>query len=152
MPVISLPRKSRRFLEPQSPVWLKGFATLPNGKCEWIRELGDRGGKAKAFTAHGALEREGVAKGESPSLPMLLYYGAGRLWDLHRDIKLDKPGSQFEAYRYCLDPKSDQYSFQKWFIKLTLTELQRGKPVPALRAVEKAVLQCAPGAQPSFMT
>ncbi|ELC3192383.1 AAA family ATPase [Escherichia coli] len=140
-------KEEQDFLEPQSPVWLKGVAALAGETCEWVREMGDRGGKAKAFTAYGALEREGVVKGQSPSLPMLLYYGAGRLWDLHRDNKMDTTGSQLGAYRYCLDPKSDQYSFIKWFIKLTMTELQRKTPVPALRAVERAVLQCAPGAK-----
>lgn len=143
-------KEQQDFLEAQSPVWLKGFATLSDGAYEWIRELGDRGGKAKAFTDHGTLEREKVARGESPALPMLLYYGAGRLWDLHRDVKMDRVGSQLGAYRYCLDPKSDQYSFIKWFIKLTMTELQRKTPVPALRAVERAVLQCAPGAKSFF--
>lgn len=146
----AIEKEQQVFLEPQAPVWLKASALIESVSCEWIRELGDRGAKAKSFTAYGASERKKVSSGESPDLPMLLYYGAGRLWDLHRDVKLEKTGSQLEAYRYCLDPKSDQSSFQKWFIKLTLTEIQRRQPVPALRAVEKAVISCAPGAKAFF--
>jgi hypothetical protein len=79
-------------------------------------------------------------------LPLLLYYGAGRLWDVHRDSNTEKPGSQLDAYRYCLDPKSDQNAFEKWFKKLALSEIQKKRPVSAMDAVKAAVLNCIPGA------
>ena len=90
--------------------------------------------------------RKQIAKGESPNLPLLLYYGAGRLWDIHRDVRTGKPGSQLDAYRFCLDPKSDQKAFARWFKKLAYSELQKKKTIPASDTVKEAVLTCIPEA------
>jgi len=95
----------------------------------------------------GSVDRlEALLKKETVSLPLLLYYGAGRLWDIHRRVATEKPGSQLDAYRYCLDPKSDHKAFEKWFKKLSYTELQKRQTLPALEAVKKAVLSCIPDA------
>lgn len=141
-------KEGQIFLEPQSEVWIKATASLygTNNTIEWIRELGDRGGKAKEIIACGNESRKTIQEGKDTDLPILLYYGAGRLWALHRDVKNGKPGSQLDAYRYCLDPKSDQNSFHKWFKRLTISELQNKKNIPALHAVRAAVMQCIPGA------
>ncbi|MBG5950333.1 AAA family ATPase [Proteus terrae] len=146
---IVVEKEGQVFLEPQPNVWLKATAVLSEVEnyVEWIRELGDRGGKAKELIAHGADIRNKIAKGYSPDLPLLCYYGSGRLWELHRDMKTGHPGSQLDAYRYCLDPKSDQYVFQKWFKRLTLSELQRKTEIPALQVVRNAIIQCIPGAK-----
>jgi hypothetical protein len=32
--------------------------------------------------------------------------------DKHRNVETEKPGSQMDAYRFCLDPKSDQAAFE----------------------------------------
>ncbi|MFV9668740.1 AAA family ATPase [Pantoea sp. KXB25] len=146
---IVIEKEGQVFLEPAHGVWLKASAVFPDEDhaVEWIRELGDRGGKAKDFIAKGAEVRERVAKGLSPELPLLCYYGAGRLWELHRDVKTERPGSQLDAYRYCLDPKSDQYVLLKWFKRLTLSELQRKTEIPALQVVRDAILTCIPGAK-----
>lgn len=146
---IVVEKEGQVFLEPQKGVWLKASAILHEVEhtVEWIRELGDRGGKAKELIAQGNDIRKKVAKGLSPDLPLLCYYGAGRLWELHRDVKTESPGSQLDAYRFCLDPKSDQYVFQKWYRRLTLSELQRKTEIPALQAVRNAILKCIPGAK-----
>lgn len=140
------------FLQPQDNVWLRAVANLAESSepLEWIRELGDRGGKAKALIEYGNNSRRQVQDGNTYELPLLLYYGAGRLWELHRDMKTSSPGSQLDAYRYCLDPKTDQYVFLKWFKQLTLSQLQRGISIPALHAVSDAVIQCIPGAKSFF--
>lgn len=146
---IVVEKEGQVFLEPQPSVWLKATAVLSEveNSVVWSRELGDRGGKAKELIAHGTDIRKKVAKGLSPDLPLLCYYGAGRLWELHRDVKTERPGSQLDAYRYCLDPKSDQYVFQKWFKRLTLSELQRKTEIPALQVVRNTIIQCIPGAK-----
>lgn len=134
------------FRESQEEVWLKATAFV-EGECwNWQRNLGDRGGLARSMVAFGEQARSAIKKGESPDLPLLLYYGAGRLWDIHRDRTTEKPGSQLDAYVYCLDPKSDQNAFEKWFKKLALSEIQKKRPVSAMEAVKAAVLNCIPGA------
>lgn len=139
-------KEGQVFRERQSEVWLKASAQIDGQTLEWRRDKGDRGGKAKDFVNLGVEAREAVKQGHDQNMPLLLYYGAGRLWNIHRNIQTEKPGSQLDAYRYCLDPKSDQNAFEKWFKKLTFSELQKRQKLPALDAVREAVLCCTPGA------
>lgn len=134
------------FFEPQSDVWLKVSADIDGKTIDWQRELRDRGGKAKELMKLGEQNTDAVRKGMLVDLPLFLYYGTGRLWNIHRNIQTAKPGSQLDAYRYCLDPKSDQNAFVKWFKRLSYSELQKGTKNPALESVRNAVICCTPGA------
>lgn len=134
------------FFEPQSDVWLKASAYIGNEHFEWQRDKGDRGKKSKELMKLGEQNVNAVRKGMLVDLPLLLYYGTGRLWNIHRNIQTEKPGAQLDAYRYCLDPKSDQNAFEKWFRRLSYSELQKGTKIPALKSVRDAVICCIPGA------
>ncbi|MFY7866930.1 AAA family ATPase [Roseateles sp.] len=138
------------FREKMHEVALEATAKVSAELLTWRREIGDRGGKAKNFVQLGADGRAQINAGRSPDLPLLLYYGAGRLWTLHDNVETSRPSSQLDAYRYCLDPKSDQKAFEKWFKQLTYTALQKGTPSPAIEVVKSAVLACIPGAQDFF--
>lgn len=140
-------KQGQVFRERQEEVSLKATAIFNSAPVSWQRDIGDRGGKAKDFVKLGAQGREHIKQGGSPDLPLLLYYGAGRLWNLHDNIETEKPSSQLDAYRYCLDPKSDQKAFEKWFKKLAYTELQKRTQIPANEAVKNAILTCIPGAK-----
>ncbi|SMG17189.1 AAA family ATPase [Dethiosulfovibrio salsuginis] len=133
-------------LEPQEDVFIKAEATIRGKRVNWIRELGDRGGKAKNIVSIGVQDRKKTVKGEPVDLPLYLYYGSGRLWDIHRNIKTEKPGSRLDAYRFCLDPKSDQKAFEEWFKKRTLVALQKKTPSSGMKAVKEAALKCIPNA------
>ena len=111
------------FREPNTDVWLKASAHAKGQIWEWQRNKGDRGGNAKEFIRLGAETRSTVTRGENPTCPLLLYYGAGRLWNIHRNVETTQPDSQLDAYRYCLDPKSDQNAFERWFKKLTFSSV-----------------------------
>lgn len=134
------------FREQKTDVSLQATALVDGNEVSWQRDIGDRGGKAKTLVRLGTQARERVKQGESPDLPLLLYYGAGRLWNIHDDIETEKPSSQLDAYRYCLDPKSDQKAFEKWFKKLAYTELQKRTRITATDVVRQAVMTCIPGA------
>ena len=137
------------FREPFSEVWLEAKATIEGiPPITWRRELGDRGAKAREFVKNGAEARKLAVEndGTNVDLPLMLYYGAGRLWDKHDDIEIESPSSRLDAYRYCLDPKSDHKAFEKWFKRLFMAKLQSGKEIPVLSAVTNAVTSCIPGA------
>ena len=51
-----------------------------------------------------------------------------------------------DAYRYCLDTKSDQKAFEKWFMNLSWDEYKKHIQIPALNALKSAVCCCIPGA------
>lgn len=144
--VLFTEKEGQVFREEKTQVSLLATALLDGNEISWQRDIGDRGGKAKNLVRLGTQARERVKQGQSPDLPLLLYYGAGRLWNIHDDIETEKPSSQLDAYRYCLDPKSDQKAFEKWFKKLAYTELQKRTRIPATDVVRQAVMTCIPGA------
>lgn len=143
-------KEGQVFREQMDEVALEATVNLASGPLTWRREIGDRGGRAKNLVQLGAQGRARLKAGESPDLPLLLYYGAGRLWTLHDNVETSQPSSQLDAYRYCLDPKSDQKAFEKWFKKLTFAALQKKESSPAIQVVKNAVLACIPGAQDFF--
>jgi len=114
-----------------------------NGKEIW----GDRGKNARDLTQIGEADLTAVSNGEDVGLPVLLYYGTGRLWATHRKVTIGKPGSRTVGYRNCMDPKSDHYLFEKWFSQLELSALQNNKTIEVLEAVRDATKMCIPGAK-----
>lgn len=143
-------KQGQVFRERMDEVALEATAEVAGAALAWRREIGDRGGKAKNLVQLGAEGRAQIKAGASPDLPLLLYYGAGRLWAQHDNVQPSGPTSQLDAYRHCLDPKSDHKAFERWFKKLAFSALQRGEASPALRAVQQAVQTCIPGAQDFF--
>jgi len=139
--------KGQLFFEPQREVFLEATAEVDGHTLSWRRDLRDRGARAREFIDLGLQHRRQVEAGDPTDLPLMLYYGAGRLWRLHRDVRPDAPGSRLVAYRFALDPMSDQKAFERWFKRLTYDALQKGAQSPALEAVERTVIACIAGAQ-----
>ena len=139
-------KEGQFFLEPKREVFLDAIAIIQNQEIQWRRDVGDRGGKAKELIEIGNQDRYDISEGKSPDLPLLLYYGSRRLWSIHREVQIEKPGSQLDAYRFCLDPKSDQKAFEKWYKNLTFSALQRGIKSPALKVIQETVMTCIPNA------
>ncbi len=148
--LIATEKQGQIFLEPQKEVYLSAMGEIHGQPIEWRRYAGDRGGKAKELVNIGCEDRDMVCSNLNPDLPLLLYYGSRRLWDVHRNVTTEKPKSQLDAYRFCLDPMSDQKAFEKWFKKLSLSEIQDGRQSLALKAVKSAVISCIPDAQDFF--
>lgn len=134
-------------LEQQKPTFLNAHGTLHENELEWKRKLGDRGKDARNLTLIGEKDFTDVSNGEDVDLPILLYYGTGRLWDVHRKVPIGKPESRMVGYRNCLDPKSDHNLFEKWFSQLELSALQNNKNIAVLEAVREATKMCIPGAK-----
>ncbi|WP_321429988.1 AAA family ATPase [uncultured Methanolobus sp.] len=134
-------------LEQQVPIFLTAQGTLHGNNIEWTRNLGDRGKEARELIQIGHEDLLSVSKGEDVNLPIMLYYGTGRLWDYHRKVPVGKPESRTVGYRNCLDMKSDHHLFEKWFKHLELSALQRNKNIGTLEAVRLAVKTCIPKAE-----
>ena len=106
--------------------------------------------KQKRYFTWAEQSRDRMRRGEDVNLPLLAYYGAGRLWNVHRNIPLEKPDSASAGYHHCLNPKSDHYLFEKWFKQQETVAVQRRRKIPALELVRKAVRQGIPGATEFF--
>lgn len=135
------------FQKIETEVYLEAKCATSSEQISWRRSYGDRGRDARDFINHGNKARSAVEKGSPTSLPVLLYYGAGRLWKQHRNIVTSGPKSQMEAYKYCLDPLSDQSSFERWFKRMTQASIQRRTGFSSLSVVESAITSCIPGAR-----
>ena len=133
--------------ERQKPTFLKAYGTIHGEKVELKRNLGDRGKKARDLTQIGEGDLTAVSNGEDVGLPVLLYYGTGRLWDIPRKVQTGKPDSRTIGYRNCMDPKSDHHLFEKWFKQLELSAIQKNKKIEVLEAVRGATKICIPDAK-----
>lgn len=76
---------------------------------------------------------------ENTVLPIVAYYGTGRLW-LQKSKKTSKIiDNRLQGYTNCLSSEIDEKMMLKWFEKMTYIELQNGKLIPELQAVKKAI-------------
>lgn len=86
-----------------------------------------------------------VQQGKDYSLPLIAYYGTGRLWRQKRQKKSRNAELEMDAYQRwdgyldCLASASNLAILQEWMRRLTYGEIQRRKPIEQLRAVERAV-------------
>ena len=77
-------------------------------------------------------------------LPLISYYGTGRLWAQKREKKSPELMSFNRQMGYvdCLDAASNEKMMRKWFEKMTLQSATNGTPTPELIAVKSAIVQC----------
>lgn len=132
--------------EPQFPVQARYRGEVNHIVMEWARTKGGSTGRLDRSGIRSVKEQaqrlhEGVQAGMNVVLPVIAYYGTGRLWDIRvkpeRKLKLKKVHSRLDGYRDCLDPSSNRKQINDWFYQMTLTELQSGIEMPELNAIRK---------------
>lgn len=160
------------------PVRVEANGETLLGRAEWVRELRSADGRTvtSGITADGQTHRmdaaqvrnirleieRGLSDAEPVSLPVLAYYGTGRLW-LHKrgDKKPEKASlkSRLQGYRAALEAASDQKGFEAWMAWREEDRVQRlaraaeeGRPLtdvrsPELEAVSGAACACLEGAR-----
>ena len=162
-------------MEAQYPVSLEAHGHIPEIRSElnWYCErLGDKSGTT--FSAERLLQDyatpllKSVRQHEQVTLPIIAYYGAGRLW---KQKKLQTPKaektnaekeilSRMAVYQDCFDAVADYKAFAEWFRDVTIAHIatfyenwenvQRGKEIeeldsdwqPHLYCIRKAVDIC----------
>lgn len=135
----------------QFPVCIKATGKIQESEAEWERALKSERGRTsnvnlKDITNYVNVVSEKVSSGDKDLiLPIIAYYGTGRLWMQKRDKKNQKSDyriSRLKGYVDCLSPISNEKLMLKWFEDMTYIKLQEGKMIPELEVVEKAVAQC----------
>ena len=111
-------------------VWLEARGTVPGATTDltgaqvsWHRALaGPKKARttvkdAKVLTDYGKRLQEAVrTPGTDVTLPLLAYYGTGRLWQQKKLMEGKLPrSSRTIGYTDCLDPASSYRSFVAWF-------------------------------------
>ena len=135
--------------EKQFPVEISCEGTVNGYPGLWSRELNSLEGRTTRQNAAmieavaEALDRH-VRAGEPATLPVVSYYGTGRLWLQKRQrlVQTLSPGSRFLGYLDCLDPASDEKRLLEWIKTKEIQAIQERKSLAVLEAVRKAILSC----------
>lgn len=139
--------------EPQYPVVLNVSGMLQKEPVQWNLTLNHKGKSirnAQQLVGYARRHQQAVQTGQDVNLPVLGYYGTGRLWPKLKQIEIGKPGSRLVGYQNCLDPRSDLRLFAKWFKQLELSALQRRQQLGVLEAVRTAIKVSIPEARHFF--
>ena len=139
----------------QYPVEIYTEAEIPKGEgiefIKWQRELNGKGrrtthGNARQVIDFSRLLQEEVRKGDNSAiLPMVAYYGTGRLWlkkGNRRDVKKSDPLYRQRGYTDCLAAETNDKQMLQWFKEMTYIQLQEEKAIPELETVKEAIKQC----------
>lgn len=119
---------------PQFPVRVEASFQSPD--VHVVRELSGPKNKttvkdASALTELGVRLQEMVRTGAQEPLPIVSYYGAGRLWRVHKNMERKKVVSADRTIGYedCLSPASNFVQCQQWMAKATLARQQEFEPM-----------------------
>lgn len=93
----------------------------------WKRELNNRNGRttikdARSIRTIAEAAYAGATTEADPTLPLLSYYGTGRLWgEPKRMTRSDRP-SRFDAYRNSHEPRVSSADLLDWLKRMRLSE------------------------------
>lgn len=124
-------------IERQYPVEMVATGEALGIKMSWIRTLDGEGGKttqkkAKAIKMLAERALKDVRGGKMVILPLVSYYGAGRLWVPARDIRGEtepkKPASdsRLDGYRCGIDPRINFADLFRWLQNERYISLEKG--------------------------
>ena len=145
---------STKDVQPQYPVTVKASAVLNSGSIEWSRSLNKSTGSttvgdAKEMIELGIRFQEHLRRGDKELiLPVIAYYGTGRLWDYHREKQSDvfDSNNRINGYVDCVDGTANIKLMMNWFLKMTVQKYQNQElgldNPPELEAVYSAMETC----------
>lgn len=136
-------------VQPQFPVEITATGSVDGKDITWTRNLNSANGRggfaaAKELTQIAQEYQDRMRNGDKNlKLPIISYYGTGRLWDQHREKKSDtfEKNNRSNGYIDSLDGAANDKLMMKWFQKMTMQELQRKQEIPEFVAVRTAMEQ-----------
>ena len=136
-------------VQPQFPVEITASGKMDGKDITWSRSLKSakgRGGlaSAKELTSIAEEYQERMRNGDRElKLPVISYYGTGRLWAQHSEKKNDtfEKNNRSNGYIDSLDGAANDKLMMKWFEKMTYQQLQRQEKIPEFVAVKMALEQ-----------
>jgi len=118
-------------MEEKYPLTLKAQGSIDNDDIEWIREFKKPNGATttkdtKPLIDYATSLRTFVSLGAKNNLPLISYYGTGRLWAQKRATKnkKDNETSRLSGYIDCLDSLSSYKAFKSWYEYICKSELE----------------------------
>jgi len=143
-------------VQTQYPVEITASGEIDGKSLEWMRSLNSEFGSTTIKGAKTIIDvtkewRQRMRDGDDKlTLPLVAYYGTGRLWDYHREKKSDafKTNVRTNGYIDALDGTTNVKLMTNWFRKHTVQKYQerdRGeidKSANELDAVYQAMESC----------
>lgn len=141
-------------VQAQYPVKIAAAAMIGGQKVCWERCLNGAKGRttiqeAKEMTSVAADYQKRLRSGDTTLiLPILAYYGTGRLWDYHRERQSDifETNTRTNGYLGSVDGTANIKLMMNWFAKMTIQKYQNQEndlgAVPELEAVFAAMEKC----------
>ncbi|MBF0157411.1 MAG: AAA family ATPase [Magnetococcales bacterium] len=148
--------------EQQFPSTIEAVGQVMERDISWLRALNGQKSRttwveAKSIKTLSSQAADAIRGGEPVALPLISYYGTGRLWD----VPNEQPGSskypaskeqtsRLSAYRTSVDPRLSVSEIVRWITDQTYIKLQRGVLPPLLKVVRQAMIQCLEGGEDLF--
>ncbi|MDN2483523.1 AAA family ATPase [Vibrio agarivorans] len=131
-------------VEVQVTVHEEGDYQFPDSWSRSRNTLKGRTTQVKDLKAVAQDLQKSVQNNENVVLPLLSYYGTGRLWKEKRLTEKKSPtnqtNSRLDGYVDCLDPESTYSAFAKWLRVETIAEYERKMQIIEEHGLEGAVV------------
>ena len=136
------------------PVKISAKGCVNNNDFEWTRSLNTSKGSmtvkdAKDLINYSEFLQQCLRNGDQELiLPIVAYYGTGRLWDNHREKGKSVSGmnTRINGYLDCLDGTANIKLMMSWFKKMTIRKYQKHERnqgnVIELEVVYQALKSC----------
>lgn len=146
--------------ERQYPCAVEAWGEVLGQSISWRRTLNSPHGRtsygdARDIKSLAAETDDRIRAGEELVLPLISYYGTGRLWNVPREQAQIKDGekvrskklSRFAGYRNSVDPRLSVAELVAWIARQSWIAFQRqSEDSPAFVAVRRALVRNVQGA------
>ena len=145
----------------QHPCTVETTGEVVAQTLSWSRSLNTPGGRTTYGEARNIKDmatriHDSVRSGGDDSLPLVSYYGTGRLWNAPREqaqvkneqkIARKEKMSRLEGYRNSVDPRLSVAELVSWIARQSWIKFQKGgQTKPLFDTVQKAIISCIDGA------
>lgn len=125
-------------LQPQYPIEISVDGNMDGEPVFWTRSLNHKNGSTTIKDAKQMMDisrdYQSRLRAGDPTLvlPVIAYYGTGRLWDYHREKRTNtfKENTKINGYIDSLDGTANIKLMMNWFQKKTIQMLQKGTNNP----------------------
>jgi predicted ATP-binding protein involved in virulence len=147
--------------EEQYPVRVEASGQVFGNDLNWARALDNATGRTKygeATTVRDLARKADTEarEGKAITLPLISYYGTGRLWLEPRSFSRIKTAeklspktrlSRLEGYRNSIDPRLSVKDLVQWIARQSWAGYQQGKEKTLFQAVKQAIIACTEDAE-----
>jgi predicted ATP-binding protein involved in virulence len=83
--------------------------------------------EAAAISDYGKVLQSSIYANHEVALPVVAYYGTGRLWKVHKNMQRQRVLTENRSLGYedCLSPSSNFVQVQQWMTKATMARIQQ---------------------------